>query len=64
MDAFDPQISFVVGHGIPDAGHDRGVAAVAEHTRGFLEPWSEISIQAEEIIDGEDAVLAGLVLQG
>ena len=64
MDTFDPQISFIVGPGFPEAGHYRGIAAIAEYTRGFLEPWSEISIQAEEIIDGEDAVLAAVRQSG
>ena len=60
VDLFDPQVAFVVRPEFPDAGTYRGLDRIAEYTRGFLEPWSRITIEAEHITDAGDTVLAAV----
>jgi ketosteroid isomerase-like protein len=58
MDLLDPLVLFVLPPGFPDSGTYLGTASVAEYTRGFLEPWSTIAIEAEDITDAGDSVIA------
>ncbi len=59
LDVFDPHVVFVMAPGFPDAGVYRGVASLGEYTRGFLEAWSRIAIEAEDITDaGSDVLVA------
>jgi ketosteroid isomerase-like protein len=64
VDLFDPLVLFFVGEGFPDAGTYLGLERVAEYTRGFLEPWSEIAIEAEEIVEAGDRVLVAVRQRG
>ena len=64
MDLVDPLVLFVLGPGFPDSGTYLGVARLEEYTRGFLEPWSRISIEAEEIADAGDSVVATVRQRG
>jgi len=64
VDLFDPQVTFVVRPEFPDAGTYRGLDRVAEYTRGFLEPWSRITIEAEHIADAGDSVLVAVRQRG
>ena len=64
VDLFDAQVSFVLGPEFPDAGTYRGLDRVAEYTRGFLEPWSRITIEAEHITDAGDCVVAAVRQSG
>jgi ketosteroid isomerase-like protein len=57
--AFDDQVVFVQRPGFPESGVYVGREQLAEYTRGFLEPWSKIVIEAEEITEaGDSAVVA------
>jgi hypothetical protein len=47
-DLFDSHVLFVMGDGLPEAGTYLGAERLAEYTRGFLEPWAQITIEAEE----------------
>jgi len=60
LDVLDPHASFVVRPEFPDAGTYRGLARIEEYTRGFLEPWTRITIEAEEIADAGDSVVVAL----
>jgi ketosteroid isomerase-like protein len=53
-----------VGEGFPDAGTYLGLDRVAEYTRGFLEPWSEITIEAEEIVEAGGSVFVAVYQRG
>ncbi len=64
MDLVDPLVLFVLGPGFPDSGTYLGVARLEEYTRGFLEPWSRISIEAEEMADAGDSVVATVRQRG
>jgi uncharacterized protein len=61
---FDPKVVFVVRPEFPDAGTYVGLDAVAEYTRGFLEPWSRITIEAEEVVDAGDSVVVAVCQRG
>ena len=59
LDLFDPHVVFVMRPGFPDTGVYLGVASIGEYTRGFLEAWSQITIEAEDITDaGSDLIVA------
>jgi hypothetical protein len=60
VDLFDPLILFVMRPGFPDAGTYLGPDRVAEYTRGLLEPWTRLTIEAEEVADAGDSVFAAV----
>ena len=60
-EVFDPNVVFVLGPEFPDTGAYLGLEAVARYMRGFLEPWTHITMEAEEIFDAGDTVLVGLL---
>jgi ketosteroid isomerase-like protein len=64
VELFDPRVTFVIRAGFPDAGTYTGLDEIAGYTRQFLEPWTRITIQAEELVDAGDAVLATVYQQG
>ncbi len=61
---FDPLILFVMGSRFPESGTYLGPDEVTEFTRGFLEPWERISIDAEEIVSAGDSVFAAVRQHG
>jgi ketosteroid isomerase-like protein len=63
-DVFDPLVLFVVRPEFPDTGTYLGLDQLAEYTRGFLEPWSRITIEAEELITAGDSVVAPVCQRG
>jgi ketosteroid isomerase-like protein len=64
QDVFDPNVVFVMRPEFPEAGVYQGVEGVAEYTRGFLEPWSRITIEAEEITVAGDSVVVAVRQRG
>lgn len=64
VDVFDPLVLLVMRPEFPDAGTYLGPERMAEYTRGFLEPWTHITIEAEEIIDAGDSVVAAVLQHG
>ena len=64
FDLFDPNMVFVMPPGFPDAGTYLGKEAIAKYTRGFLEPWTHITIEAEEFLPAGDSALASVVQRG
>jgi ketosteroid isomerase-like protein len=63
-DVLDPLVLFVVRPEFPDAGTYLGVGAVRDYTRGFLEPWTRIAIEAEEFTDAGDSVIVAVRQSG
>ena len=61
---FDPLILFVMRPEFPEAGAYLGPERVAEYMRGFLEPWARITIEAEEIAEAGDSVVAAVRQRG
>jgi ketosteroid isomerase-like protein len=64
MDLLDPQAVLIIGPDFPDAGTYEGVEGIREYMRGFLEPWTRVTIAAEELTDAGDAVLAAVHQSG
>jgi ketosteroid isomerase-like protein len=64
VDVLDPLVLFVLPPEFPDAGTYLGVERLAEYMQGFLEPWSHLTIEAEEIADAGDTVVAAIVQRG
>ena len=64
VDAFDPLVLFVMRREFPDAGTYLGQERLAEYTRRFLEPWSRITIEAEDITEAGDSVVVAVRQRG
>ena len=64
LDLLDAQAVLVIGSDFPDAGTYEGLEGIREYMRGFLEPWTRVTIAAEELTDAGDAVLAAVRQSG
>jgi ketosteroid isomerase-like protein len=65
VDLFDDHVVFVPGAGFGnDAGAYLGTEAVAAYTRGRLEPWAHLTVDAEEIVPAGDSVLVRVHQRG
>ena len=63
-DLLDAHVVLVLGPDFPDAGMHSGIEAVSAYTRGLLEPWTQFTMVAEEIIGAGDSVLASVCQRG
>ena len=61
---YDPHVTFVMRPEFPDAGVYLGPEEIAGYMRHFLEPWVQVTISAEEIIEAGDSVLVAVHQQG
>jgi ketosteroid isomerase-like protein len=64
IEVMDPLVLLVMRPEFPDAGTYLGVDRVREYTRGFLEPWTRITIAAEEIAEAGDSVVVAVRQSG
>jgi ketosteroid isomerase-like protein len=64
VDLFDPHVVLVLRPEFPDAGAYLGPEGVAAYTRSLLEPWTRLTIEAEEIVAAGDSVLVGVRQHG
>lgn len=64
LDVADPLILFVLGPEFPDAGSYVGIEGLRKYTRGFLEPWSHLTIEAEELTQAGDSVVVAVLQRG
>lgn len=60
LDVLDPLVLFVMGPDFPDAGSYLGLDRVRDYTRGFLEPWSRVAIEAEEFREVGDSIVVAV----
>ena len=60
----DRHVLFVLPPGFPESGTYLGVEELIAYTRGFLEPWSRITIEAEELEPAGDSVFAAVCQRG
>jgi len=60
VDVLDPHVVLVMSPEFPDSGTYLGLEGVAEYTRGFLEPWSRITIEGEEFAAAGDSVIVAV----
>jgi ketosteroid isomerase-like protein len=61
---YDPLAVLVQGEGFPDRGPHLGIDSIRKYMREFLEPWERITIQAEELIEAGDSIVASIVQRG
>jgi len=61
---FDPNLVFIMRPEFPDSGTYLGPEQVAGYMRIFLEPWEWITIEATEIIQAGDSVIAAVTQRG
>jgi ketosteroid isomerase-like protein len=61
---YDPLALLVQGEGFPDKGPHLGIDGIRKYMRGFLEAWEHITIEAEELIDAGDSVVAAIFQRG
>ena len=64
LDVLDPLVLFVLPPEFPDAGTYLGLERLAGYKRGLLEPWTRFTIEAEEIADAGDSVVAAVLQRG
>lgn len=64
QDKLDPDFTITMGPDFPDAGVHAGLEGVAAYMKGFLEPWEQITIAAEELIESDNRVLAKVLQSG
>jgi ketosteroid isomerase-like protein len=60
----DSDVLFVLPPGFPETGTYLGKEELAAYTRGFLEPWTHITIVAEELVPAGDSVFAAVLQSG
>jgi ketosteroid isomerase-like protein len=64
IDVLDPLVLLVMRPEFPDAGTYLGLDRLRDYTRGFLEPWTRITIAAEEIAEAGDSVVVAVRQSG
>jgi ketosteroid isomerase-like protein len=64
LDVVDPLVLFVQRPPLPESGTYLGIERLIEYTRGFLESWSHITIEAEEIAHADGSVVATVRQRG
>jgi ketosteroid isomerase-like protein len=64
VDLYDPLALFVQGEGFPEPGSYLGLEGIAEYTRTFLEAWEKVTIEAEDLVDAGNSVVAAVVQRG
>jgi ketosteroid isomerase-like protein len=61
---YSEEMELELGPEFPDAGVHSGLEGIAAYMRGFLQPWSRITIAAEELTERENRVLARVLQEG
>jgi ketosteroid isomerase-like protein len=64
VDRYDPDAVLVQGEGFPEAGSYQGLAGFANYMHIFLDAWEKVTIEAEELIDAGDSVVAAVLQTG
>ena len=59
-EVFDPHVVFVLNPPFPEAGTYQGRDGVAGYMKYFLEPWTRVTIAAEEIVEAGDTVVVSV----
>jgi hypothetical protein len=64
VELYDPGVALVQRPQFPEAGTYVGPEEVAGYMHTFLEAWSHVTIDAEELIDAGDSVVAAVIQRG
>ena len=60
---FDPAAELVMPPELPDSGTYVGIERIADYMRGFLEPWTQLTMVAEAITEASEGIIVVDVLQ-
>ena len=61
---FDPNLVFIMRPEFPDSGTYLGLEQLAAYMRIFLEPWEWITIEATDLIEAGDSIIAVVTQRG
>ena len=64
VDLFDPAIVYVIRPEFPDPGIYVGLEHVANYMRGFLEPWTRLTITAEDFTEVDGSFVVAVRQEG
>lgn len=60
----DPGVVFVVRSPIPEAGTYEGLGSLRRYMLGFLEPWTRVTIEAQEYVPAGESLLVAVRQRG
>ena len=63
-DMWDADAVFSLRPEFPDAGDYHGLEGIRHYMRGFLAPWNDLTITAEEFVDAGDSVIVAVRQHG
>lgn len=64
VDLYDPLALVIQGPEFPEAGAYLGLDGIGRYMRSFLEAWERVTIEAEDLVDAGDSVVAAVVQHG
>jgi len=64
IDLYDPRAVLVQGAGFPETGAYLGLEGIGRYMRAFLEAWERVTIEAEDLVQAGDSVVAAVVQRG
>jgi ketosteroid isomerase-like protein len=64
VDRYDPDAVLVQHPGFPEAGTYEGLEGFADYMHTFLDAWEEVTIEAVELTEVGDSVVAVVVQRG
>jgi ketosteroid isomerase-like protein len=64
LDLFHPDAVLVLNPEFPDSGTYFGLDEIAGYMRQFLEPWELLTMEPDEMVTGENVVVAAVVQRG
>jgi ketosteroid isomerase-like protein len=64
VDLYDAHAVLVQGAEFPEAGAYLGLEGIADYMRTFLEAWERVTIEAEDLVDSGDSVVAAVTQRG
>jgi ketosteroid isomerase-like protein len=64
VDLYDRLALLVQGAGFPETGAYLGLEGIGRYMRAFLEAWERVTIEAEDLLQAGDGVVAAVVQRG
>jgi ketosteroid isomerase-like protein len=61
VELYDPNILLIQGQGFPERGEYLGVDGVRDYMAMFLEAWERVTIEARELLEAGDSVVANVI---
>jgi ketosteroid isomerase-like protein len=61
VELYDPLALLVQGEGFPESGAYLGLDEIARYMRAFLEAWKHVTIEAQDLVESGDSVVAAVL---